>query len=307
MTIRFDVKRQTGLLMLYVIFMPIGLISQDSSAVPSYLLLDSTLVDTSVTSDDSLDYEKPDSSFFYSDTGLPDDTTVFRKVENKAFQVGEHLVFEVAYGPLKAGIATMSIPDTQRVEGRACYHIVTTAKSNKFVSTFFKVRDRVESFVDVQGLFPWKFEKHIREGNYKKDRYVRYDQRRHLIHRKKGTLETTPYIQGILSAFYYCRTQPLEVGKHLDIECYGDGKIYNLRVLVHKKERIRVPAGRFQCIVVEPKLKGEGLFKQKGRLVIWLTDDEKRMPVLMKSKALIGSISTRLIQYRLTPDKPKKK
>jgi len=277
---------------------PICLAGQDSLELDS--LMTTTLSDT-------VDNEKPDSSFFNLDIQAQSDTFTFRKVENRAFQVGEHLVFEVAYGPLKAGIATMSIPDTQWVEGRPCYHIVTTAKSNDFVSTFFKVRDRVESFVDMQGLFPWKFEKHIREGHYKKNRYVRYDQRRHLIHRKKGTLETKPYIQGILSAFYYTRTLPLEVGKHLDIDCYGDGKIYNLRILVHKKERIKVPAGKFNCLVVEPKLKGEGLFKQKGRLVIWLTDDEKRMPVLMKSKALIGSISTRLKKYRFTPKKNKKK
>jgi len=246
MTARFQKISWITFFITIVSIVPYCSICQDSSDVMISFSLDSSQIDTAITLDDSLDYKKPDSSLFISDAEEQEDTFTFRHLENNAFQVGEHLVFEVAYGPLKAGTATMSIPDTQWVEGRPCYHIVTTAKSNKFVSTFFKVRDRIESFVDMQGLFPWKFEKHIREGNYRKNRYVHYDQRRNLIFGKKGTLEAKPYIQGILSAFYYTRTLPLEVGKHLDIDCYGDGKIYNLRILVHKKDRVKVPAGKFK-------------------------------------------------------------
>ena len=217
------------------------------------------------------------------------------RVENRAFGVGEHLVFEIAYGFITAGTATMGIPDTQWVEGRPCYHVVTTAKSSKFFDAFFKVRDRVETFIDMEGLFPWRFEKHIREGKYRADRYVEYDQRnRRVIADNKDTLAVSPYIQGVLSSFYYVRTMPLRVGESFDIDNYGDGKIYPLKVLVHKKERVEVPAGRFDCIVVEPVLRVEGIFKQKGRLAIWLTDDERKIPVLMKSKVLIGSIDARL-------------
>jgi hypothetical protein len=222
-------------------------------------------------------------------------TSAFRKLENKAFQVGEHLVFDIAYKFVVAGTATMSIPDTQWVHGRPCYHVVTTATSSKFFDTFFKVRDRVETFIDMEGLFPWKFEKHIREGKYRADRYVEYDQFNHIaIHNQKDTLVVPPYVQGILSSFYYVRTVPLEVRKSFDIDNYGDGKLYPLRVLVHRKMRVEVPAGVFDCIVVEPVLRSEGIFNQKGRLAIWLTDDERRIPVLMKSKVLVGSIDVRL-------------
>ena len=95
-----------------------------------------------------------------------------RQWSNEAFDVGEHLVFDIMYGIIKAGTATMSIPDTQWVEGRPCFHIVTTAESSPFFSTFFKVEDRLESWMDTQGLFPWRHEKHIREGKYRADRYV---------------------------------------------------------------------------------------------------------------------------------------
>jgi hypothetical protein len=220
--------------------------------------------------------------------------TLFRKVENRAFSLGEHLVFDIAYGFVKAGTATMGIPDTARVGGRPCLHIVTTAESSPFLSNLFKVRDRVESLLDADGIFSWRFEKHLREGRYKADRFEIYDQSNRRVFYRNDTIPAPPYVMDILCAFYFARTQKLEVGGHVDLDAFGDGAVYPLRVLVHRRETVKVPAGSFSCIVIEPVIKGEGIFNQKGKLTIWLTDDERRIPVLLKSKVLIGSIDCRL-------------
>ncbi len=197
----------------------------------------------------------------------------------------------------------MSIPDTQWVRGRPCYHVVTTAESNTFFDSFFKVRDRVETFIDVEGIFPWKFEKNIREGKYREDRTVDYDQLNgRVISNNKDTLRVSPFIQGVLSSFYYVRTVSLKVGKSFDIDSYGDGKVYPIKVLVHKKDRVRVPAGTFDCIVVEPVMRVKGIFNRKGRMAIWLTDDEQKIPVLMKSKIIVGSIDARLKYIKTTTE-----
>jgi hypothetical protein len=217
---------------------------------------------------------------------------------NTAFNVGEHLVFDIVYGIVKAGTATMSVPDTQWVEDRACFHIVTTAESSPFFSTFFRVEDRLESWMDTEGLFPWRHEKHIREGRYRSDKLVTYDQRNLRVFMNEDTMAVPPFVQGILSSFYFVRTLPLEVGTVLNIDTYGDGKLYPLKVLVHKKEEIRVPAGRFQCILLEPKIEGKGIFNQTGRLTIWVTDDERRIPVLVKSKVFVGSVAIRLVSFQ---------
>ncbi len=218
----------------------------------------------------------------------------FRRVENRAFGVGEVLTFDVAYGVVNAGTAVMSIPDTQWVQGRPCLHIVTTAESNSFFSKIFKVRDRVESVMDMEGLFSWHFHKQLREGGYRSNRTERFDPVRRLAYTKRDTFETPPFVQDILSAFYFTRTQPLNPGQPFDIDCFSGKHVYPLRVLVHRREKVEVPAGKFRCVVVEPVLRGEGLFNQKGKLTIWLTDDERRIPVLMKSKVLVGSIDCRL-------------
>ncbi len=278
-----DKKKIAGLLSLFVL-LGSDIFGQGQNADQDSL--------TAIT--DSLDYSQPDSLETVLDEDTLSSTFQVTKAENRAFQVGELLVFDVAYGFVIAGSAVMAIPDTQRIHNRPCYRIMTEARSSKFFSKIFQVRDRVVSFVDMEGLFPWRFEKHLREGKYRSDQIIHFDQVNHLAIDGKDTVKVPPFIQGILSSFYYIRTLDLKVGKPIDIDNYGDGKIYPLRVLVLKKEKIEVPAGTFRCIVVEPVMRVEGIFNQTGQLRIWLTDDERRMPVLMKSKVLIGSIDARL-------------
>ena len=153
--------------------------------------------------------------------------------------------------------------------------------------------------MDVYGLYSLRFEKHLIEGKFQADAYIDFDQEKNLAISGKDTISTSPYVQDALSVFYYARTQKLEVGKSILIENHTDRKNYLLEVKVHRKEKVKVPAGEFDCIVVEPLLRGSTIFKHEGKLTVWLTDDQKKMPVLMKSKAFIGSISASLTEYRL--------
>jgi len=231
----------------------------------------------------------------------PKEGKLKRVFTNQAFGVGERLEFSVGYGVIKAGTAVMEIPDIVKFNGKKCYHIVSTAKSNKFFSVFFKVDDKVESFMDVHELYSHRFDKHLREGKFKADISVVFDQENHLAiyNNSQDTFAVAEYVQDVLSAFYFIRTQDLKVGKSLFVDNHTDKKNYPLEVKVLRKERVKVPAGTFDCVVVEPILKASGIFKQKGSLTVWLTDDEIKMPVLMKSKVVIGSISTELKNYRL--------
>jgi hypothetical protein len=231
----------------------------------------------------------------------PKEGKLKRVVTNQAFGVGERFEFSVGYGMIKAGTAVMEIPKIVKFNGKKCYHIVSTARSNKFFSVFFKVDDKVESFMDVHELYSHRFDKHLREGKFKADISTIFDQENHLAiyNNSQDTFSVAEYVQDVLSAFYFIRTQDLKVGKSLFVDNHTDKKNYPLEVKVLKKERVKVPAGTFDCIVVEPILKASGIFQQKGSLTVWLTDDEIKMPVLMKSKVVIGSISTELINYRL--------
>lgn len=231
----------------------------------------------------------------------------FRTLPNSAFGIGEELVFNVDYGLLNAGQAVMKIKDMVTISDRPCYHIVTTATSNKFVSAFYKVNDVVESFIDTAGLFSWKFTKELHEGTWWSRQNIQYNQTENLCYSvtetkkkiKTDTLKVPAYVQDILSVFYYTRTVPLVPGTSFNVETQADRKVYPLQVKVLAKERIKVPAGKFKCIKVEPVLRSNSIFKQKDRIWIWLTDDERRLPVLVKSKIKIGSISIRLARFNV--------
>jgi hypothetical protein len=224
-----------------------------------------------------------------------------RVVTNRAFGVGERFEFSVGYGMINAGTAVMEIPDMVKLDGRKCFHIVSTAQSNKVFSVFFKVDDKVESFMDAYGLYSLRYDKHIREGKFKTDMSMTFDQDKHLAlyYGGRDTFQVPDYVQDVLSAFYFVRTQDLQVGKSIMVDNHTDKKTYPLEVRVLRKEKVKVPAGEFNCLVVQPMLKTPGIFEQKGSLTVWLTDDEVKMPVLMKSKVIIGSISTELTSYKL--------
>ncbi len=237
------------------------------------------------------------------------DNFVWRKLENKTFSVGERLCFSIKWGPITAGYAEMRIEDLQEVNGRKAYHIVTEAKSLPFIDVFYKVRNRDESWMDIESLCSLKYVKDQDEGGYVKKEMTLFDHinnKFELVEKvgdkepKVKIGEIPAYVQDILSAVYYLRTQDLKKGKEYYITTQTGDKNYPLRVVVYDKEKVKVPAGKFKCLVVEPfVVEDVGLFKAKGRIWIWFSNDKHRIPVLMKSKVFIGYITVELIEKNL--------
>ena len=224
----------------------------------------------------------------------------FRKLENNAFREGEKLTFEVKYGFVTAGIAEMAIPKIKRLAGRDVYNVTFHVNTVPAFDPFFKVRDRYETYIDVEGLFPWRFEQHIREGNYKRDFSAFFDHRKGIAKTSEGTYDIPLYVNDIVSAFYITRTfdfSEMKEGDKFHLENFYKDKVHPLDVIYHGKERITVEAGTFDCIIVEPLVVEGGLFKNEGNIVIWLTDDELKIPVKVKTKVLIGSIDSELLSY----------
>jgi len=219
-----------------------------------------------------------------------------RYVDNVAFGLGEHLKFDITYGFITAGYATMSVDKLIEFENRPCYRIVTTANSNSFFSSFYNVDDRVESIIDAIGLFSWRFEKNLKEGKYRANRKFSFDQRNHRAEYNNDTTTVPPYVQDALSVFYYVRTQNLKVGESVFVDHYNDGKLYPMEIKVLKKETITVPAGTFECLVIEPLLQSVGVFKHEGKLKVWLTNDRLRLPVQLQplQNKLLVSVQPRL-------------
>jgi hypothetical protein len=224
----------------------------------------------------------------------------FRKIENKAFKEGEKLTFDLNYGFVTAGVAVMQIPKIKRISGREAYHINFEVNSVPSFDWIYKVRDRYESYLDVEGLFPWRFEQHIREGGYTRDFSAFFDQRKGKAKTSEGEYEIPIYVNDIISAFYLARTfdySDMEVGDMINMQNFYKDKVYDLNVKYRGKETIDVPVGTFDCIIVEPLVKEGGLFKHDGDIIVWLTDDDLKMPVKVRTKIVIGHVEAILSAY----------
>lgn len=226
----------------------------------------------------------------------------FRYVKNEAFGFGERLDYNVGYKFIVAGTGYLQIaPEPVKRYGRDCYNIQFEVRSLESLDWLYRVRDTYTAVLDVGGLFPWEFTQRIREGNYKRDSKAYFDQVNRKVLFQDSLYAMPEYVLDILSAFYFTRTLDLGSMKKGDVfylKNYFDGKSYDLGVKIHGKQTIEVDAGKFRCIVVEPLIVQGGLFKADGSIYIWLTDDERKMPVKVAAKIPIGFVEAKLTKYR---------
>ena len=202
----------------------------------------------------------------------------------------EKLTLAVSWGLLSVGEATMSVNKIVMFNGRPAYHLVTEARSNSFCDTFYSVRDLNESWLDARTLTSLGYSKKLREGSYYRDVWVLYDRDAGTFlqrqTRKDGTYEiktgTIPArVQDILSSVYYVRAQALPDDAQVVVDV-NTPDYWPLVVKVTKREKVKVPAGNLPSVLVEPAMRREGLFIQKGkRLRLWLSDDAVKRPLMM--------------------------
>lgn len=226
----------------------------------------------------------------------------------RGFHPGEKLKFIIKYQFVGAGTATMEITEGATIQGRPTIRYETKAQSNNFIDSFFKVRDFNASTVDKATLTSLGFHQNLKEGKYKVMRTTVMDYGTNTytfekIYKGKTTQRAGPledHMQDILSSFFYARTLPLELGKEYTVTVFSDGDVYPLKIKVGPKlQKISVPAGKFECIKIEPNVSGDAIFKtEDGKMTIWLSNDEKRTPVLIRSKVFIGAVDAELMEIQ---------
>lgn len=223
-----------------------------------------------------------------------------RTINQRAFNVGEHLKFDVGYSFIKAGEAEFSIPAMKNVNGRECFQILATVVSTPTFSFFYKVDDYYETLVDTSGIFPWHFTQRVREGKYSFDFTAAFDQTNNIATTAKGKYHVPPYVHDAVSALFYVRTMDFSKcrpGEKQYLSNFYNDSTYQLAVKFLGYQQVEVKAGTFNCICVEPLVQEGGLFKSNGRIIIWMTNDERKIPVKVSTKVIVGSIDAELREY----------
>ncbi|MDH4162380.1 MAG: DUF3108 domain-containing protein [Nitrospirota bacterium] len=199
-----------------------------------------------------------------------------------------------------AGTAVMEVR-REKADGRELLRIVSTARSIGMVDSVYPVRDTVQSLFDPRTRQSLSYFLDQSHGKRKKKRELHFDRERNKVtYRADGVqevLDIPAQTQDALSSLYYLRSrQDLEPGKTIVFDVHDSGKNWAVEIQVLGRERIKTPVGEFDTIKVRTYPKYEGVFMHKGEIFMWLTDDSRRVPVLMKSTITIGSIVATLTE-----------
>jgi hypothetical protein len=230
-----------------------------------------------------------------------------KPIHNTAFIRGEKLKFRAYYdsyitGKVTAGVATLEVKfENKKVNDRNTYHIIGEGKSKGAFNLFFKVNDRFETYMDEEYLVPWTFLRQTREGDYKKDDDVKFNQYSGSYSSRTANKKMKPGTHDILSAFFYCRTldfSNLKIGERFPVDFMLDDSVYVSLIEFAGREDVITDLGRFHCLKFKPMVATGSVFSQTYPMNIWVSDDANRLPVLAKSAVTVGSVKLELIEYQ---------
>jgi hypothetical protein len=206
----------------------------------------------------------------------------------------EKLSYDIYWLGIYAGKAVL-----EAVNDKGDLRITSQAHSAPFISVFYKVEDYAESLIRDGRAVHFRIKQ--REGRYRSDKETIFDINNNKViyfdylKSKKSEHSIESLLWDVISGFYYLRTQPLVIGEVIYINVFDSNKFLKTEVAVLRKEKIKISgSSEIATVVVKPDLKSEGLFHKKGDIFIWLTDDEKRIPVRIETKVPIGKVVAEL-------------
>ena len=227
--------------------------------------------------------------------------SVFCALEIKAEpRVPEKFVYYIYWSGIRAGMATFDFENT--ADGVT---IKTRATSASFISIFYKVDDIAQSVLYRDG-YPSVYTLKIREGRHKRDKATHFEKKlvnslqkviyKNLIDNETKEFNLEKQAFDPLSGFYNIRKRQLKAGHSEYLDIFDSKKLWSVEVQVIGKERVSTPAGEFDTILIKPLMQSEGIFMRKGEIYIWLTDDDKKIPVMIKSEVKVGSFVAKLVE-----------
>jgi hypothetical protein len=226
----------------------------------------------------------------------------YPSVTNKSFQVGEKLRYRVTYGFIDAGEAILEIKSTtKKGNNRELIQAVGTGRTLGGFNAFYRVEDSYETFMDSKGIFPWFFVRRVDEGGYKINQDYAFKHDKSKVDNGKGKEFKIPMgVQDMISAFYYARTldfKNMKKGKTFEFKCFMDDELYNLKIKYVGEEVIHIRKGKFNCHKFVPVVQTGRYFKSEEDVNFWVTNDENKIPILVKAKIPVGVVKMHLVEW----------
>jgi hypothetical protein len=218
------------------------------------------------------------------------------------FLVGESATYDVTFGPIRVGRASLAIEARERVRDTEAFRLALELEGGPF---FYKIDDRQVGWLATTPYRSLRFEQILDQGGYERHRrwemdhtsstYVREDWDEqaggYRPHPEDRDIEIPQNALDEISFLYLVRTLPLEVGEVYSFDNYFLERGNPIVVEVLRRESVRVRAGRFETIVVRPVIRTDGIFSEEGEAEVYISDDHRRVIVQLKSKMKVGEMN----------------
>lgn len=227
----------------------------------------------------------------------------FCSAKNSSFKEGEKLTFRVYYNMgfiwINAGNANFTTT-LEDMNGRKVYHITGEGKTAKSYEWFYKVKDKYETFIDKETMWPDRFIRNVHEGGTKINEDILFDHKKNQAISNGKTYDIAKCTQDVLSAIYFARNinySKFNPGDKIPFNMFLDNKLYSLYIKYVGKEKITTKMGKFNAIRIVPLLIQGTIFSGGEKMTVWVSDDENHVPLRVDSPILVGSIKVDLIEY----------
>ena len=219
------------------------------------------------------------------------------------FYPGEKLTFLLKWTIIPAGESVLEVLPMETIDGVKAYHFLLTAKSNAFIDTFYKVRDRIDAFANTEMTHTLLYKKKQHEGKTQRDIVVNFDWQNNKAQHtnfkdKRPPIDILSGSFDPLSAFYFVRLFDFQEKSKIERPVTDGKKCVIGKLSVIKRETLELKSGTYDTYLIEPELKHIGGVFEKSKnakIQLWVTADKRRIPVKIKSKVVVGSFVGELV------------
>lgn len=225
----------------------------------------------------------------------------------QTYESGEWFQFRIHYGWFNACYATLKVED-DLVGNTPIYHFTGKGKSTGLLDLFFSVDDTYESYIAKESELPFRFIRQIDEGGYTKNKIIYFNHTKNsakvkdIKHNSVNTYDTEPNVQDMLSVLYYLRnqidSQLKEKGDSFSVNMFFDQKNYKFKTVYLGDEVIKTKFGKVKCMKLRPYVQAGRVFKKQESLTFWITADKNKIPIKIKAKLSVGSLTADLDAYK---------
>lgn len=232
-------------------------------------------------------------------------------IQNKSFQLGERVDYTIYYHLAGVWVGAGDVYfETLPLEiGKKKYlHLNSVGRTYKKYDWIHKVRDHFQAYIDPNTLVPLRFKRDVREGStfIKEDYLFKHKSNEVITLRQleedepmvKDTVKMKPCSFDVLTMIYYARNMDFSkvaVGDSLPIRIFLDNESHDSYIRYLGKKEIKIKGvGTFRCLVIAPYLIEGTIFNGGEDMTVWVSDDKNRVPLLIDTPILVGSIKARV-------------